>query len=200
MTSLRRFGDPGYPALVKDLSGLLEAARHSYARAVNAIMTATYWEIGRRMVEFEQRGEKRAEYGVELLETLAADLTRRFGRGFSRQNLQYMRQFYTAFPPDKIRRTVSGNSALNIRQTSSSKSATLSRIFTVDTLAETFPLPWSHYILLIHARVDGRDADEEGVTRGELEPWRQSALHHVTCLGGCGWSGPIRSGSLSAWH
>ena len=83
-------------------------------RTVNAIMTVTYWEIGRRIVEFEQRGEKRAEYGAELLETLATDLTSRFGRGFSRQNLQYMRQFYVAFPPGKIRQTASGKSALNI--------------------------------------------------------------------------------------
>ena len=109
MTSVRSFDDPGYSALVKDLGGLLESARRAAVRTVNAIMTVTYWEIGRRIVEFEQRGEKRAEYGAELLETLATDLTSRFGRGFSRQNLQYMRQFYVAFPRDKIRQTASGN-------------------------------------------------------------------------------------------
>jgi len=147
MTSVRRFGDPGYSALVKDLGGLLESARRAAVRTVNAIMTVTYWEIGRPIVEFEQRGEKRAEYGAELLETLASDLTRRFGRGFSRQNLQYMRQFYVAFPPDKIRQTASGKSALNIRQTLSSKSETVSRISRLNALAEAFPLPWSHYSL-----------------------------------------------------
>lgn len=52
MTSLRRASDPRYPALIKDLSGLLETARRSSARAVNALMTATYWEIGRRIIEF----------------------------------------------------------------------------------------------------------------------------------------------------
>jgi len=93
MTSLRRTADPRYSGLIRDLSGLLESARRAAVRAINAVMTATYWEIGRRIVEFEQGGEKRAEYGADLLETLAADLTRRFGRGFSRQNLQYMRQF-----------------------------------------------------------------------------------------------------------
>ena len=96
MTSVRRFADPGYSALVKDLSGLLESARRAYARAVNAAMTATYWEIGRRIVEFEQRGERRAEYGAELLGKLSADLTRRFGRGFSRPNLQRFREFSTS--------------------------------------------------------------------------------------------------------
>ena len=137
MTALRRASDPGYPALVKDLSGLLESARRASARAVNAVMTATYWEIGRRIVEFEQEGRKRAEYGAELIEKLSVDLTRRFGRGFSRQNLQYMRQFYLAFPPDAI------------RQTLSSKSWTPSRMSNVDALAAAFPLPWSHYTLLV---------------------------------------------------
>src|SRR6266516_5696471 len=106
-----------YGGLIGGIAGLLEAARRTAARTINAIMTVTYWEIGRRIVEFEQGGEKRAEYGADLLETLAADLTRRFGRGFSRQNLQYMRQFYVAFSQDRIRQTASGKSALNIRQT-----------------------------------------------------------------------------------
>ena len=90
----RRGANPSYPALIKDLSALLESARRASARAVNALMTATSWEIGRRIVEYEQQGERRAEYGADLLERLSADLTRRFGRGFSRQDLQYMRQFY----------------------------------------------------------------------------------------------------------
>jgi hypothetical protein len=71
------------------------------------------------------------------------------------QNPQYMRQFRVAFPPDKICQTVSGKSALNIRSTLSSKSETLSRIFTLDTLAGAFPLPWAHYILA--TRDHGRD-------------------------------------------
>ena len=75
MTSLRRASDPRYPALIKDLSGLLETARRSSARAVNALMTATYWETGRRIIEFEQRGAKRADYGKELLQSLSVDLT-----------------------------------------------------------------------------------------------------------------------------
>jgi hypothetical protein len=115
MTSLRRFVDPRYPALVKDLSGLLETTRHSYARAVNAIMTTTYWEIGRRIVEFEQGGEKRAEYGVALLEMLATDLTRRFGRGFSRPNLQRFREFYLRFPLNRFARQRRANPRRRLR-------------------------------------------------------------------------------------
>ena len=96
-----------YLGLVGGISELLEAARHASARTVNAFMTATYWEIGRRIVEFEQRGEKRAEYGKALLERLSKDLTLRYGRGFARPNLIRFRQFYLAFPAASIRSTLS---------------------------------------------------------------------------------------------
>ena len=87
-----------YDAMLSRVVSLIDDARRVSARTVNALMTATYWSIGRHVVEFELSGKKRAEYGEELLERLAADLTRRFGRGFSRPNLQQMRQFYQAFP------------------------------------------------------------------------------------------------------
>ena len=61
---------------------LLDTARRASARTVNAIMTATYWELGRRIVELEQGGKGRADYGEELLKRMSADLTPRFGRGF----------------------------------------------------------------------------------------------------------------------
>ena len=98
--------ESGYNGLVHDLSGLLESARRASARAV-----MTYWEIGRRIVEYEQGGKARAEYGAELLQRLGKDLTHRFGRGFSRRNLQEMRGFYLAFPDGRIRQTPSAKSA-----------------------------------------------------------------------------------------
>ena len=82
------------------------------ARSVNAAMTATYWEIGRRVVEYEQGGKVRAGYGEALVERLARDLTRRFGRGFGRRNLFQMRSFYLAYP--QIVQTVSARSGLAI--------------------------------------------------------------------------------------
>jgi predicted nuclease of restriction endonuclease-like (RecB) superfamily len=125
---------------------VLEDARRSAARSVNAVMTATYWLVGRRIVELEQGGETRAGYGEALLVRLSADLTARFGRGFSRQNLQQMRQFYLAYPPDKIRQTVSGKSqdALPIRQTPPGGSGLAWG--GAAGLAKAFPLPWSHYV------------------------------------------------------
>ena len=87
-----------YSGLVRDIGALLAAARRSSARAVNALMTATYWEVGRRIVEFEQRGELRAGYGQELLKRLSRNLTSRLGRGFSERNLEQMRLFYDGWP------------------------------------------------------------------------------------------------------
>ena len=83
-----------YGRLVSTISRLLEQARRSAARSVNALLATTYWEIGRRIVEFEQGGKARAGYGEELLERLSRDLTAKHGRGFSRQGLQKMRAFY----------------------------------------------------------------------------------------------------------
>jgi hypothetical protein len=91
-----------------DIIALLEAARSTAVRSVNAVMTATYWEIGRRIVESEQAGESRANYGEQLLKRLAEDLTARFGRGFGLANLRQMRNFYLTWPPKQIHQTVSG--------------------------------------------------------------------------------------------
>jgi len=98
----------GYDAILSEVVDLLESARHASARAVNVFMTTTYWQIGRRIVEWEQAGKERAAYGEALLNRLSADLTKKFGRGFSRQNLQQMRQFYRVYPPERICQTLSG--------------------------------------------------------------------------------------------
>ncbi|MFI5455798.1 MAG: DUF1016 N-terminal domain-containing protein [Isosphaerales bacterium] len=74
--------EPEYGGFVAGLSELLEQSRRTAARAVNSVLTATYWEIGRRIVEFEQRGKARAGYGKALLERLAKDLTARSVEGF----------------------------------------------------------------------------------------------------------------------
>ena len=101
----------GYDSIVSELVDLVESARRFSARSVNAVMTATYWEIGRRIVEVEQRGKKRAEYGEALLKKLASDLTARFGKGFGLANLKSIRKFFLTWPEKQIGQTVSGQSA-----------------------------------------------------------------------------------------
>jgi hypothetical protein len=83
-----------YDTVVSGVIELLDAARRASARVVNTLMTATYWEIGRRIVEHEQAGEKRAAYGEELIEGLSRDLSKKYGRGFGVIQLRTMRQFY----------------------------------------------------------------------------------------------------------
>jgi len=103
---------PGdYVGLHKEVVSVVESARRTAARNVNAVMTAAYWEIGRRIVAREQGGQARAGYGQALIARLAEDLTGRFGRGFGKANLASMRAFYCAWPAAEIFQTVSGKSA-----------------------------------------------------------------------------------------
>lgn len=134
-----------YRNVLGELVALIESARRAAARSVNAVMTATYFLVGRAIVEHEQKGDVRAAYGEQLLERLGTDMTARFGRGFSRQNLQSMRIFYATYG-DEIRQTLSGKSGgAQNRQTASGNSE-------LAQLAARFPLPWSHYVLLLGAR------------------------------------------------
>jgi predicted nuclease of restriction endonuclease-like (RecB) superfamily len=123
---------------------LLKAARWSAARNVNTLMTATYWEIGRRIVHSEQAGEKRAEYGELLIKRLAKDLSASFGRGFGPRNLAQMRSFYLCWPQSKILQTPSAKSSkpipFNEIQGQSQP---------VQDLSGQFPLPWSAYVRLL---------------------------------------------------
>jgi len=148
-----------YAAVHTDIVALLEAARHAAARSVNALMTASYWEIGRRIVEFEQGGQERAAYGDALIERLAFDLGSRFGRGFSRQNLQQMRLFYLAWSPEHMSQTASAKLPVpNIRQTLSGELAasplpnTRRQSSDLAALAQAFPLPWSAYVRLLSVK------------------------------------------------
>ena len=107
MTEKNQLAIKTYDGLLQGVVRLLEQARRASARSVNAIMTSTYWEIGRILVEHEQQGKRRAGYGEAMIERLAADLTARFRRGFSQTNLKQMREFYLAWP---IRQTLSDES------------------------------------------------------------------------------------------
>ena len=136
-----------YDNIRTEIVELLKTARSTAARNVNSIMTATYWEIGRRIVKLEQGGERRAGYGEQLIEQLATDLTRQFGRGFGQTNLKQMRTFYQAWPEPQIRQTLSDESA------SSTKINTLRNTATAPlALANRFVLPWSAYVRMLSVK------------------------------------------------
>lgn len=126
----RSAGLVAYGDLIGGIAEVLEAARRSSVRAVNAVMTATYWEIGRRIVEYEQGGSARADYGEAVLAQLSDDLTRRFGRGFGVVNLSQMKKFYRLWPAPPILQTPSEESG-------------------PARIAARFPLPWSAYVRLL---------------------------------------------------
>lgn len=94
--------------LVSDLRELITTARGQAIRAVDVIQIRTYWEVGQHLVEFEQGGKDRAEYGKGVLREVSEELTREFGKGFDASNLRYMRLFYKAFPiRDAVRHELS---------------------------------------------------------------------------------------------
>jgi hypothetical protein len=138
--------------MLTDGAHVIEAARHAGARSVNAVMTITYWLIGRRIIEQEQQGAARAGYGEELLKRLARDLSKRFGRGFSERNLEQMRAFYLGWP---------------ISQTASAKLIDVSS----EAIHSRFPLSWSHYARLLAVRnAHARTFYESEALPGENPP------------------------------
>lgn len=84
-------------SMILEIRELLENARKNVAQQVNTQLLTTYWNIGRIIVEYEQQNQIRADYGKQTLRELSKELTREFGKGFSRSNLQNMRAFYLAY-------------------------------------------------------------------------------------------------------
>ncbi|MGR3927242.1 PDDEXK nuclease domain-containing protein [Pseudocitrobacter faecalis] len=160
MESLPAQSTAGYQQIHDGIIYLVDSARTETVRSVNALMTATYWEIGRRIVEFEQGGETRAAYGAQLINRLSQDLSRRYKRGFSKQNLRQMRIFYLYFQRIEILQTVSAEFSSTIRQTLSGESCHLAQ------LAKSFPLPWSIYVRLLSVKSpDARNFYEKETLR-----------------------------------
>ena len=94
-----------YSNLLGRVAKILAEARTKVVREINKAQVLAYWEVGREIVEFEQKGQLRAEYGEELILRLAKDMTKRLGKGFSKSNIFLMRQFYLTYPakiPDTV--------------------------------------------------------------------------------------------------
>ncbi|MCR4619211.1 MAG: PDDEXK nuclease domain-containing protein [Paludibacteraceae bacterium] len=89
-------------SFINDIKKIVDEGRRAAYASVNAIMIETYWHIGQRIVEQEQKGSARAEYGAQLIELLSAELTRTYGNGFSSRYLRAFRQFYIIFPDIEI--------------------------------------------------------------------------------------------------
>jgi len=144
--------DTDYTGFLSGVLDLFDAGRRSAARAVNAVLTATYWEVGRRIVDFEQGGKEKAGYGDAVIDRLAEDLGRRLGKGFSRSNLFQIRAFFLGW---EIVQTPSGLFAARVKLPADPNvpaprsSAVLGPTDPTAVFPAVFPLPWSHYVRLL---------------------------------------------------
>lgn len=192
-----------------EVAEILRHARQSVVRQVNSTMVITYFEIGRIIVEEEQNGKNRAEYGSLLLEGLSDHLTNEFGRGFSVDNLENMRRFYGSYQISETLSRISGKTQKEISQTASGVSEqsipeTLSRKLKSNekeipqtlsaelpkgqTPSRIFNLSWSHYLVLM--RMDDQaersfyeiESAENNWSVRELKRQTDSALYQRLSL------------------
>jgi predicted nuclease of restriction endonuclease-like (RecB) superfamily len=156
---IKRIDHQDYSGLLTGVTKLLEEARHASARSVNEILIVTYWEIGRRIVEYEQKGSEKPGYGEEIIDRLALDLTHRFGRGFSRRNLFLIRSFFLTYrermqTPSALSQKgkenrIPSKKVAGIVQTVSALSSPRTLLEVSQTVSGEFPLSWSHYVRLL---------------------------------------------------
>jgi predicted nuclease of restriction endonuclease-like (RecB) superfamily len=143
--------------LFQQVAALLQNARQQVLRTVNSTMTFTYFEIGRMIVEEEQNGKERAEYGKQILKGLSEQLTNEFGKGFSRDNLENMRRFFLTYSITEsltrilqIQKAQSLTAEFEFKKTQSSP--TEFNKLDYQTLSSFFKLTWTHYVFLM--RID----------------------------------------------
>jgi predicted nuclease of restriction endonuclease-like (RecB) superfamily len=140
-----------YLGLINNIGEILEQGRKQAIVSINHILVNTYWEIGKKIVEYEQKGIDKAVYGSKLLDKISKDLTIRFGKGFKKSNLYYMRLFYLKYP---IFQTVSGK----FKSTENPYSYPFSN-----------KLTWSHFLELLDISEDNKRAFYE--KQCILEKW-----------------------------
>jgi len=177
-------------ALLPQIRALIASARRLASRAVDTLQVATNFEIGRVIVEHEQGGQVRAEYGKALLGELSAALTEEFGRGFSKSNLEYMRRFYLVYRDDaRIAQTVSGQlPEAGKGQTASGESLTAPNGQVPSRHPRPWTLSWSHYLFLMGIKdPDERafyeiEATNEGWSLREIRRQFDSGLYERLAL------------------
>ncbi len=139
--------------LIHEIRNLIQSARRAVVHSVDIIQVLTNFEIGRCIVEHEQQGEERAQYGKALLKELSIALTKEFGRGFSRSNLEYMRKFYLTYQDRAAQITQTPTSKFLADEKSQMPSGKLVIARKSQTASGTFVSPfilsWSQYVFLI---------------------------------------------------
>ena len=162
--------------LVNDLRSIVSKARSKAFAAVNYSLVERNWRIGQRIVEQEQNGASRAEYGKHVIEVASAALTKEFGKGFSETNIMNFKKFYLKFKELTIPQTLSEEFKKQKHQTLSDESSLLpQKGQTQPAQFELRLLPWSHYERLI--RVEDKKAREWYAKEAFNEGWSYRTLN-----------------------
>ena len=153
--------------LIRRIQDIIRNSRLAVVQNINTIQVTTNFEIGRQIVEHEQQGRWKAEYGKQTIQELSYRLTEEFGRGFSKRNLEYMRRFYLEYGEPAPETLSEGTDAAvpwgqSITQTPSAQ-------FTAP-----FALSWSHYILLM--TIDNQDERRFYESEAQQNRWSLSEL------------------------
>ncbi|MCE5223100.1 PDDEXK nuclease domain-containing protein [bacterium] len=178
--------------LLKELHEIISSARQAVNKNVNTIQVLTNFEIGHRIIENEQKGEKRAEYGKTLIKILADKLTKEFGSGFSKRNLEYMRHFYLEYKnrSDQIVQTVSAQSEkISTMSVIVENTQTVSaQILSGQLYKGPFDLSWSHYVFLMGIKDEDErsfyeiESRDQNWSLRELERQYNSGLYERLAL------------------
>jgi len=168
-------------SFISEIKSILDAARNKAYAAINFAMIEAYWNVGRRIVEEEQKGAKRAEYGASLIKELSKQLTIEIGTGFSEVNLKAFRKFYLTFSDEEA-----GPKGHTVRaQLQNSENETVEKGYTVGALFEndSYPqlssflrkeLTWSHYRLIM--RVENPNARKYYINEAADNNWSTRVL------------------------
>ena len=186
-----------YNELLAKISKLIIDARKNIVSTVNTTMVVTYWHIGKYIIEHEQDGKERAEYGTQLLKHLSIDLTGKFGRGYSWRNLYNMKKFYLQFPILQTMSAKSLNPEIKKLQTLSAKSENSKISAKRQTVYEQFSekakasfpkLSWSHFVRLLSIKDENErnfyiiETAENNWTERELDRQINSSLYERLLL------------------
>ena len=190
LDKLSRAADDREDALFDRVAGILDAARSHVSRTVDTTMVQAYWLIGREIVEVEQGGEARAEYGEAVVKRLSVRLTERYGRGYSYPSVKRMKQFYLTYvqgstlPEARSQRTLP-NAATTTGEKGSAPLSLFDDLKIGSAMLSLFPSPlgWTHYIILMKVKDEGArafyeiEAAREGWTTRDLERQIASLLY-----------------------
>jgi predicted nuclease of restriction endonuclease-like (RecB) superfamily len=152
--------------LYSDIKSLIQQAKNFVVQNINTTLAFTNFQIGRLIVEDEQQGSERAKYAEKTLKNLSNKLTKEFGRGYTKRNLELMRQFYITYSKAKSLISQSGKTKSHISQTQITRSLIQQSVVaksppfttaqsTITQFSELFKLSWTHYILLL--RIENED-------------------------------------------